>query len=538
MKTDQIFLLTGFLDDTLSDDEAVRLREMLRGSPAARQMLRELASIDTKLVELAAAPPPAAEILHRCPPTSARIHVTQSRCLRPCLFALLAVAGGFLVLLGIKIGDHTGRTSEASNLKLPPGVVSETTDDGVAVLVNAIAVVWPNQRTFQLGSILSPGAFELQSGLVEIEFYSGARLIVEGPASLEIVSAQQAICHSGKLRALVPSHARGFSITTTQFDLVDLGTEFGMEVKAGGVSKVEVFDGEVELYPPGVPHAPQQARRLLGGSGLSWTIAGEPTPVVSEPSGFSSFEQVRLKSQAQSRQRYAAWQAWNQCLTKDPRIAVRYDFETRGDTLFDSGAAAAHGTVIGCAWTSGRWGDKGALEFKRPSDRVRVDIPGIYDKMTLTAWIRVDALPARRQGLLLTDGFKAGHLHWQISFSGDLHLSLGKPESSNNPDITNHGSPVLFAPQQIGVWSLVASTYDLSQGKVQHFLNDRQVSQGDIQHDQQMMIGLADIGNWGIPLYNNPQPIRNFVGRMDEITLWNTALDSEEIREIYLNTHP
>lgn len=58
--------------------------------------------------------------------------------------------------------------------------------------------------------------------------------------------------------------------------------------------------------------------------------------------------------------------------------------------------------------------------------------------------------------------------------------------------------------------------------------------------DQSLQIGAGDIGNWSKPLDRGPRanPVRNFVGRMDEMTLWNTALSGEEIMQIYRQTHP
>jgi hypothetical protein len=225
-------------------------------------------------------------------------------------------------------------------------------------------------------------------------------------------------------------------------------------------------------------------------------------------------------------------------LHQDSRIWARYDFETHGRLLSDSGPQAAHGTIIGCARTSGRWQEKGALEFKRPGDRVRVEIPGSHDTLTLSAWIRVDANPGRHQGLLLTDGFAEGHPHWQISPIGELRLGVRRPNAIQAPRGTNYATPVIFQPQNVGVWSFVATVYDSQAGKVSHFFNERQVASVEMEFPQNLSIGLADIGNWGVPLVPHPQQVRNFVGRMDELTLWKVALDANELRNIYLSTRP
>ena len=229
---------------------------------------------------------------------------------------------------------------------------------------------------------------------------------------------------------------------------------------------------------------------------------------------------------------------WNAELADDPRIAVRYDFERRGRVLWDSTADRAHGTIVGCEWTNGRWAEKKALEFKRPSDRVRVDIPGSFDALTLTAWIRVDAITNRAQALLLTDGYEVGRPHWQISPQGALRLGIRLPAQTERIVSSGYGSPVLFTPRQIGVWSLVATVYDRAEGVVRHFVDGREVAKEALQQDRSLQIGAAEIGNWGAPLGGRNQPIRNFIGRMHEMTLWRVALSAEEMQAIYQRTRP
>ncbi len=330
----------------------------------------------------------------------------------------------------------------------------------------------------------------------------------------------------------VAPHPRGFSVTAPQFRLVDLGTEFGMEVASGGGSKVQVLDGEVEL------HASNQVHRVLGGAGVSWAKSGERAEIPSDPQSFPSFDDVRDRTLQQSRQRYAAWQEWNRTLADDPRIAVRYDFESATRTLQDSGTAQAHGLIIGAELSNGRWAEKGALEFKRPSDRVRVDIPGSYDALTFTAWIRVDATPERHMALLLTDGFEVAHPHWQLAPPGNLRLGLRSPSTGPKRETTNYNAPDVISAGRIGVWSFVATVYDRRNGRVKHYMNGRQVASSPIRFDQPLTIGSAEIGNWGVPLGKGTYPVRNFVGRMDEFTLWKVALSSAEIAELHRNYHP
>ena len=67
-----------------------------------------------------------------------------------------------------------------------------------------------------------PGWLHLKSGIVQVEFYTGARVLVEGPADFQLVSGSEAFCPSGRVSAEVPPQARGFVIRTPQMRVVDL----------------------------------------------------------------------------------------------------------------------------------------------------------------------------------------------------------------------------------------------------------------------------------------------------------------------------
>ena len=71
-----------------------------------------------------------------------------------------------------------------------------------------------------------------------------------------------------------------------------------------------------------------------------------------------------------------------------------------------------------------------------------------------------------------------------------------------------------------------------------HWFNSEQVFRGALEVDQPIRVGVAEIGNWGMPLLSARQPVRNFIGRMDELTIWNVALDEQQIAEFYGNSRP
>ncbi len=108
----------------------------------------------------------------------------------------------------------------------------------------------------------------LDSGLLEITYDSGAKVILEGPCTYEVESTAGGYLALGKLTArieerrekreegartadstssLIPHPSSLFSVRTPTAVVTDLGTEFGVEVDKSGGSKTHVFQGKVEV---------------------------------------------------------------------------------------------------------------------------------------------------------------------------------------------------------------------------------------------------------------------------------------------------
>ena len=76
---------------------------------------------------------------------------------------------------------------------------------------------------------------------------------IEGPAEFTPRSADRIEFVRGRLVAYVPRQARGFTVGTPSAEVVDLGTEFGVEVDAQGGTDLHVIRGRVEVKPTAQP---------------------------------------------------------------------------------------------------------------------------------------------------------------------------------------------------------------------------------------------------------------------------------------------
>jgi len=127
-----------------------------------------------------------------------------------------------------------------------------TVDDFVAQLTGSKGCQWVDSNSFvQPGGRLHRGQrIELAKGFAEITFDSGAQIVLQGPASLDVNSAWAATLNRGTLKASIPPEAMGFSISNPTVEVVDLGTEFTMFADAIGVAtEVLVLKGEIEAQP-------------------------------------------------------------------------------------------------------------------------------------------------------------------------------------------------------------------------------------------------------------------------------------------------
>ena len=97
------------------------------------------------------------------------------------------------------------------------------------------------------GLRLGEGMVELDSGLAEITFDSGAEVTLEGPARLQLDSDNMANLAAGRASAHVPEPARGFVIHTPSSYIRDLGTAFAVDVRDDRETDLHVLEGEVEV---------------------------------------------------------------------------------------------------------------------------------------------------------------------------------------------------------------------------------------------------------------------------------------------------
>ena len=86
---------------------------------------------------------------------------------------------------------------------------------------------------------------KISQGLAQVEFIQGATVVLEGPVEFEIINPNEGALAAGKLRAIVPKVATGFTVNVPKGRVIDLGTDFGLHVHDGLSTELFVYDGNV-----------------------------------------------------------------------------------------------------------------------------------------------------------------------------------------------------------------------------------------------------------------------------------------------------
>ncbi len=327
-------LLARLLDDAIDDAELQRLAELMasvesRQETYQREMAfaealaissdeRRLAGQFAEMLDVRLhAESRKYEFLHGVLDRSA-LRAASNLIRRWAPAAALAVAAS--VAIAFWAGRWTGRSSDERPVAMvnASGSVgnditrdaveprrSEPMDDSVAVLHQIADAVWKGESSYGVGDSVSPGGMlDLRSGLVQLQFFRGATLTLQGPARLRIDSRDAVMLYEGQAWAKVPVPARGFTVVTPQTKVVDLGTEFGVSAIAGASTEVRVFDGLVEIHDPIATLDTPPRHELVTGQAIRVDADGQTSPLVAQPTPPPAESLLRQKREQRMRQGY------------------------------------------------------------------------------------------------------------------------------------------------------------------------------------------------------------------------------------------
>ncbi len=269
-------LLGDLCNDALSSEDGEKLAALLESDPAAREAYNDYVDVHLSLVDNAVSghdtpidEVPAYEPLHTPAASSrSRWRLTTAACIG--LAASLLVGLGFgLLLRNTQSGPELLASAAAPGTSLDSPVKDGFAAPSAAAFFVAQVkevspdIVWDGPAADDFLLRLSRGnRIDLAQGSLQIDYFAGASLVLQGPCSFVVTGESSGRLHSGNMTGNVTEGQ--FLLTTPTAWVLDLGTEFGVSVSEDNQTDVCVFDGEVEvsaeLGSPGVS-SPIRLRR-------------------------------------------------------------------------------------------------------------------------------------------------------------------------------------------------------------------------------------------------------------------------------------
>ena len=248
-------LLHDFVADRIAAEAFPRLESLLRANGDARRALRGLMAVEEGLEEMAAVAlttryfgPPASRQQPQAGPQAANrrtlgdaFAAMVGAIFAPATLHRLGLPLMLIVACGL-VGAIAARALwPAARPRLPAGVLAKV------VTLSDVAWSADSQPRHEGDGLQAGGSFAVAKGLVEIVFACGATVVLEGPATFEVIDGCMGKLDRGRLTATLDQPSGPFAIHTPTAVVTDRGTQFGIEVNPSGKTDVRVFQGLVEL---------------------------------------------------------------------------------------------------------------------------------------------------------------------------------------------------------------------------------------------------------------------------------------------------
>jgi Concanavalin A-like lectin/glucanases superfamily len=411
---------------------------------------------------------------------------------------------------------------------------------GIALLVRLDAATWrPSGRPGPVeGTLLSAGRLRLESGRATLSFFSGVTLTLEGPADIDLVASDWIFCRQGKLRTTVPPGAKGFVVASKGTAVVDLGTDFALNVTAEGKSQLMVFEGMAEAALLDVEGTPKRTQLVEGSQSFDIDpAAGRITASSTRADVFVSIPAPATSSLVLDPAYPAA------VLDSRPRSYWRFESLTRGavaNEVRGGPPLRIHGPVSLAGQSQGN----GYALFRPGAPEQFLDMGPLWDL-------------ARQPGHAVEFWFS------QESFKSASVVALFPPLDRVGPDPhARYAHLVLVEVTSLVRGSLYppASVRFLHRWPIDMRVGDNLCSEGVYVPGRWHHVVAQKVGDWmelyfdgepgrslrlvpdhpsvpcqlvvgrRTPASDDPKDSRSFVGRFDELALYDHPLSPEEVR--------
>ena len=511
------YLVSAMLDDSITEEESKELDQTLQDNKEAREVYRRYVDMHFSINELTEDKETLkfTENLPQPEDMPEKFSTIRHKLLFFQILAACLAIASTVALLNTREIIKEVEVTKTIERTIPLAIVTEVSQD----------IKWASTAK-KAGEVLVNEELILERGQITISYEHGAEIKIEGPAHYSLKSLDLAEMKYGQLAAKVPEAAQGFTIESPKAAIVDLGTEFALNVTKEGKSQVYVYEGEVVSSLLGENGTTLLNANLYTDEGIQIDSNSE---TVSDLSGSEDFIRVKEKTEKD----LAISNKYIETIKNHKPFAYWRFENSEGGVVKNEMSQNFHGTLTKQARTSNNKftiekGHIGGFLVKQP-------ISGINQKnYTIELWLNAKEHASDMSLISLMNpkplNKKDGYLHLVYTqlMSNNKRLRC-KPfdfrYSHRYPATRNVGKNAFAGESYIpGKWyHMVCVRNDSSfslylNGKLKQTIKEK-LNNDDLPYT--FFMGKID------PLRTQ----RQFIGQIDEVALYKRALSQDEILE-------
>lgn len=470
--------------------------------------------------------------------------------------AIVAVAALLVALAVIPVSEFIAGSKDEKQPTTPDAATE------IATLTGWHRVDWigEDRMTIRTDRIRAGQRLAFASGVVEITYDTGAKVVIEGPAEFRVGSDERGMMNEkekkeqtnsgylglGRLVARVAGEdAKGFFVDTSDVRVEDLGTEFGVEVRRDGAADAVVLTGGVYVTRRTADGEWGNRIRLAAGQGA-----------FVKASGGAVRKRDRVDEELLSDYREQMTAPLNEItptLSRNAAVGLiaYWDFNSAsGSTITDVSGNHLRGTMSGGAKLSASGGGHSGLAGDRAidlmgnndaQDRMTVAAeqftphnPGTND-FSVSLWVKptklggvADHAPTNGYDVSLVAG-SSSYVELVIGSGGNGGVGWAIPRTTRHSVVPN------------GTWQHVAVVVDRTNAKYWIYVDGVAETTYTIGEDAWLPNNIPNtVGNIALDASDLRIGDKNggtqFEGYIDDYAIFSAALTAAEVRGLFERT--
>ena len=394
-----------------------------------------------------------------------------------------------------------------------------------AKVEGSLEAKWNYQKNDQL----SAGAYSLNKGYTKLKFTSGAEVIVEGPSEFTIIDDMHIYLTSGKIVADIPPSAHGFKIDTINSNTIDLGTKFAVATNNKNETEIHVIQGLVKSKSTNK----KEYTELRKDEALKVIDKSFSKKHKADSGKFLTM----LPPKKIDKLKFILWRF-------DEGKGNKASEESKGYIKdFTATLKSTAGENSKPKWVEGKYGK--AIQFDGKTNFIQTDFPGIggANSRTVCFWVKTGQKNKNGYAIISWGSFEKYGATWQISLNptkedgplGRIRCGTHKGQVIGTKDLRDnkwhHVAVVMYGDHNADVSTHILIYVD---GELENAYR-KSVRQIDTDIESQKAVKLQMGKNAAVNHGRNPTH-KYFQGSLDEVHVFNYALNPSEIRQIIKNS--